>query len=166
MGRFSLPDEAPQGLDSPTTARAIKVMSRVQVRLFKLTNGRVGSKWRIGAGFKKPVPTLLLEHRGRKSGRLFTAPLLYLADGNDLVIVATQGGLPKNPQWYHNLTANPETRVHLRGRRGVAVVAREATEQERAVLWPRLVALYADFAKYATWTDREIPIVILTPRTA
>ena len=165
MGRFSLPDEAPQGLDSPVTARAIKVMSRVQVKLFQLTNGRVGSMWRVGAGFKKPVPTLLLEHRGRKSGRLFTTPLLFLDDGADLVIVASQGGLPKNPQWYNNLTANPETRVHLRGRRDVAVVAREATGRERADLWPRLVELYADFAKYAAWTDREIPVVILTPRT-
>ncbi|MEO3784023.1 nitroreductase family deazaflavin-dependent oxidoreductase [Actinocorallia sp. B10E7] len=147
------------------TARAIKVMSRVQVKLFKLTNGRVGSRWRVGAGFNKPVPTLLLEHRGRKSGRLFTTPLLFLADGTDLVVVASQGGLPKNPQWYHNLTANPETKVHLRGRRDIAVVAREATGRERAVLWPRLVELYADFAKYAAWADREIPVVILTPRT-
>ena len=164
MGRFSLPEQAPQGLDSPVTARAIKIMSRVQVRLFRLTNGRVGAKWRVGAGFKKPVPTLLLEHRGRKSGRLFTAPLLYLSDGDDLVVVASQGGLPKNPQWYYNLLAAPDTRVHLRRRRGVAVHAREATGPERAALWPRLVELYADFAKYAAWADREIPVVVLTPR--
>jgi deazaflavin-dependent oxidoreductase (nitroreductase family) len=165
MGRFSLPDEAPQGLDSPITARAIKIMSRVQVKVFKLTNGRVGGKWRVGAGFRKPVPTLLLEHRGRKSGRLFTTPLLFLEDGRDLVVVASQGGLPKHPQWYHNLLAAPETKVHLPGRRDVAVVAREATGEERAALWPRLVELYADFAKYAAWTDREIPVMILTPRT-
>ncbi|GAA3211285.1 nitroreductase family deazaflavin-dependent oxidoreductase [Actinocorallia longicatena] len=163
MGRFSLPEQAPQGLDSPVTNRVIKVMARLQVRVFTLTNGRVGSKWRVGAGFRKPVPTLLLEHRGRKSGRLFTTPLLFLEDGTDLVIVASQGGLPKNPQWYHNLLADPATRVHLRGRRDVAVVAREATGPERDALWPRLVELYADFAKYASWTDRDIPVVILAP---
>lgn len=164
MGRFSLPDDRPKGLDSPLTAKLIKYMARVQVRAFTLTNGRVGSKWRIGAGFRTPVPTLLLEHTGRKSGTRFTTPLLYLADGADLVIVASQGGLAKNPQWYPNLLAQPDTTVHLRGEQGRPVRAREATADERARLWPRLVDLYADFAKYAAWTDREIPVVILEPR--
>ena len=164
MSRFSLPDQKPPGLDSPTTAKAIKYMAKVQVRLFRLTNGRIGSTWRVGAGFRKPVPTLLLEHVGRKSGTTFTTPLLYLCDGPDLVIVASQGGLPKNPQWYPNLVAHPETVVHLRGERGRPVRARVASPEERAALWPRLVELYADFAKYAAWTDREIPVVILEPR--
>ncbi|MBW8485951.1 nitroreductase family deazaflavin-dependent oxidoreductase [Actinomadura parmotrematis] len=164
MGRFSLPEQAPQGLASPAAARAIKVMSRAQVRVFKLTGGRVGGKWRVGAGFREPVPTLLLEHRGRKTGRLFTTPLLYLEDGDDLVVVASQGGLPDNPQWYRNLLAAPDTRVHLPRRRDVPVRAREATGAERDALWPRLVALYADFAKYAAWTDREIPVVVLASR--
>ncbi|WP_203336565.1 nitroreductase family deazaflavin-dependent oxidoreductase [Nocardioides limicola] len=164
MGRLSLPEEKPPGLDSPGAAKAIKVMARVQVRVFKLTNGRIGNKWRIGAGFRKPVPTLLLEHVGRKSGTRFTTPLLYLEDGDRLVVVGSQGGMPKHPQWYFNLRANPDTRVHLKKRRGVQVTARVADPDERAELWPRLVELYADFAKYAKWTDREIPVVILSPR--
>lgn len=164
MGRLSLPDERPPGLDSPATSKLIKYMSRAQVRLFTLTNGRVGSKWRVGAGFKKPVPTLLLEHVGRTSGKRFTTPLLYLEDGRDLVVVASQGGLPKNPQWYANLKASPETQVHLRKERGRLVLARVATPEERTELWPRLVELYADFAKYASWADREIPVVVLEPR--
>lgn len=164
MGRFSLPEEAPKGLDSPVTASVMKYMARAQVKIFTLTNGRIGSMWRFGAGFRKPVPTLLLEHRGRKSGRLFTTPLLYLRSGDDLVIVASQGGLPKHPQWYFNLVAHPETHVHIKGRRGVPVTARVATAQERDELWPRLVDLYADFAKYQAWTEREIPVVVLTPR--
>lgn len=164
MGRFSLPDERPPGVDSPATARLIKYMARVQVAAFRLTDGRVGNRWRIGAGFRKPVPTLLLDHVGRKSGRQFTTPLLYLEDGPDLVVVASQGGLPKNPQWFANLLAHPETRVHLRKERGRPVRARVATAAERARLWPRLVDLYADFAKYAAWTDREIPVVVLEPR--
>jgi deazaflavin-dependent oxidoreductase (nitroreductase family) len=163
MGRFSLPEQKPQGLDSPLTARAIRLMSRLQVRVFRLTNGRVGSNWRVGAGFRKPVPTLLLEHVGRRSGRPFTTPLLYLDADPDLVIVASQGGLPRNPQWYHNLIAQPETRIHLKGRRNVPVRARVATVEERAALWPRLVEVYADFAKYQAWTDREIPVVVLSP---
>ncbi|HUR13750.1 MAG TPA: nitroreductase/quinone reductase family protein [Mycobacteriales bacterium] len=138
-------------------------MARAQVVAFRLTNGRVGSSWRIGAGFRKPVPTLLLDHVGRKSGKVFTTPLLYLEDGERLVVVASQGGLPKNPQWYLNLLAQPETTVRVRrvGRR--AVRAREATGAERAELWPRLVDLYADFAKYARWTEREIPVIVLEP---
>ena len=60
----------------------------------------------IGAGFRKPVPTLLLEHRGRKSGKVFVTPLLYMFDGADVVIVASQGGRPEDPQWYRNLVAS------------------------------------------------------------
>lgn len=164
MGRFSLPDERPAGLDSPLTSKLIKWGSKAQVRVFKLTNGRIGSKWRVGAGFRKPVDTLLLEHRGRKSGKVFTTPLLYLPDGESIVIVASQGGLPKDPQWYANLKANPDTVVHLKKRPNLAVRAENASPTQREVLWPRLVDLYADFAKYARWTDREIPVVILRPR--
>lgn len=164
MGRFALPDDAPAGLDSPLTAKILKYGARAQVRAFKATNGRIGSNWRVGAGFRKPVPTLLLEHRGRKSGRLFTTPLLYLRDGENIVIVASQGGMPKNPQWFPNLVAHPDTAVHLKKRANVPVHARVADPEERAALWPRLVDLYADFAKYASWTDREIPVVILEPR--
>jgi F420H(2)-dependent quinone reductase len=161
---FGLPEEKPEGLDSPATVKVIKYMSRAQVRVFRLTNGRIGSTWRIGAGFRKPVPTLLLDHVGRRSGTAFTTPLLYLEDGPDLVVVASQGGLPKNPQWYPNLVAHPETTVRVRKQGVRPVRARTATPAERAELWPRLVELYADFAKYAKWTDREIPVVILSPR--
>ena len=162
--RFGLPEEKPQGLDSPVTAKVIKYMARAQVKVFRLTNGRVGSTWRIGAGFRKPVPTLLLDHVGRKSGKRFTTPLLYLEDGPDLVVVASQGGLPRNPQWYPNLVAHPDITVHV-PREGVRRVrARAAEPAERAELWPRLVDLYADFAKYARWADREIPVVVLEPR--
>lgn len=164
MGRFSLPDEAPKGLDSPVTATVLKYMSRAQVQVFKATNGQVGSKWRVGAGFRKPVPTLLLEHRGRKSGTPYTTPLLYMESGDDLIIVGSQGGMPKHPQWYSNLKAQPETFVRVKGRGAIPVQARVASPAEREELWPRLVDLYADFAKYQAWTDREIPVVILSPR--
>ena len=156
--------DKPQGLDSPMTARIIKYGARAQVRVFRLTNGRIGSKWRIGAGFRKPVPTLLLNHVGRKSGRTFTTPLLYLDDGAVLVIVASQGGLPKNPQWYPNLVAQPDVTVELRGEGVRRVRARTAGPDERAAWWPRLVELYADFDSYQSWTDREIPVVVLERR--
>jgi deazaflavin-dependent oxidoreductase (nitroreductase family) len=156
--------DKPQGLDSPMTARIIKYGARAQVKVFRLTNGRVGSTWRIGAGFRKPVPTLLLNHVGRRSGRAFTTPLLYLDDAPDLVVVGSQGGLPTNPQWYANLVAHPDVSVELRGEGLRRVRARTTAPDERAALWPRLVGLYADFDSYQSWTDREIPVVVLEPR--
>jgi deazaflavin-dependent oxidoreductase (nitroreductase family) len=163
--RFQLPEERPSGLDSPGAVRFIKYMSKGQVAVFKATNGRIGSKWRIGAGLTKPVPTFLLNHVGRTSGKAFTTPLLYLRDGSNLVVVASQGGLPKDPQWYLNLLAHPDTSVRIRKEGERLVRARVASEEERAQLWPRLVDLYADFAKYDRWADRVIPVVILEPRT-
>lgn len=151
-----------KALASPVTAKIIKYGAKAQVKVFRLTNGRVGNKWRIGAGWKKPVPTLLLDHVGRKSGTVFTTPLLYLVDGGDLVVVGSQGGLPKDPQWVANLRATPDTVVHLKGgRRDVRARVADATERER--LWPLLVELYADFATYQITTDRVIPVVVLAP---
>ena len=150
-------------LSHPVVPKVIKAMARAQVAVFKATGGRIGSKWRIGAGFRKPVPTLLLEHVGRKSGESYTTPLLYLVDGPDLVVVASQGGLPKNPQWYYNLMAHPNSRVRVK-REKREVRARVANAEERAALWPRLVELYADFEVYQLTTDREIPVVILSAR--
>ena len=158
------PQPRPPQLDSPVIPKVMKYAGKAHVRVYRLTKGRIGGKWRIGAGWKKPVPTLLLDHVGRKSGTKFTTPLLYLDDQPNVVIVASQGGLPKNPQWYANLLANPDTGVQIKGEKR-AVRARTATADERAALWPRLVDLYADFDNYQSWTDREIPVVILSPRT-
>ncbi len=151
-------------LAHPIVPRIMKAAARAQVRVFRLTDGRIGSRFRVGAGFRKPVPTLLLDHVGRKSGTQFTTPLLYLADGADVVVVASQGGMPTHPQWYRNLLAHPDTHVDLRGERRRPVRARVAGSEERAALWPRLVDLYADFATYQATTEREIPVVVLEPR--
>lgn len=161
---MGLPDERPPGLDSPVTPKVIRYMSRAQVAAFKATNGRIGSTWRIGAGWRKPVPVLVLEHVGRKSGKRFETPLLYLEDGEDLVVVASQGGLPRNPQWYANLGAHRDVHVRVKGQGRRAVRARTATPDERDELWSRLVELYADFEKYEAWTERTIPVVVLEPR--
>ena len=159
-----MPQARPKQLDSPLLPKIFKYAGRAHVGVYRRTGGRVGGKWRIGAGFRKPVPTLLLDHVGRRSGTRFTTPLLYLDDGADLVVVASQGGLPRNPQWYPNLVAHPDTVVRLRKEGVRPVRAHTADAAERAELWPRLVELYADFTKYARWTDREIPVVVLRPR--
>jgi deazaflavin-dependent oxidoreductase (nitroreductase family) len=153
----------PGQLDSAVLPVVFRHAGRAQVWIYRKTGGRIGGKWRIGAGFRKPVPTLLLEHRGRKSGKLFTVPLLYLRDGDDVVIVASQGGRPENPQWYRNLVANPDTEVQIGPQRS-AVRAVVAGPEERARLWPKLVEAYADFETYQSWTEREIPVILLKPR--
>ena len=157
------PKPRPRGIDSPWVPRVLKYAGRAQVWLYRRTKGRVGAKWRIGAGFRKPVDTLLLGHVGRKSGTSFTTPLLYMRDGADVIVVASQGGMAKDPQWYRNLLATPESHVQMRAEHR-DVRARTATSQERAALWPRLVEMYADFDNYQAWTAREIPVVVLSPR--
>jgi F420H(2)-dependent quinone reductase len=106
-------------------------------------------------------PVLLLHHVGRRSGEERVTPLLYLPDGDDLVIVASMGGTPKHPAWFHNLRDNPDTDVEV-GRERRAVRARVADPEERARLWPRLVEHYPAFASYQARTEREIPVVILS----
>lgn len=153
----------PDQLDSPLLPVIFRNVGKAQVWIYRRTGGRIGGKWRVGAGFRKPVPTLLLEHRGRKSGKVFVSPLLYLADGDDVVVVASQGGRAENPQWYRNLVADPDVFVEIGSeRRPVRAVTADA--EQRARLWPRLVELYADFDTYQSWTEREIPVVILQPR--
>lgn len=154
--------ERPNGLDSPLVPKLLKVMSRVNVWFYRRTNGRIGGKWRIGAGFRKPVPVCLLLHTGRSSGREYTTPLLFLPDGDDVVLVASQGGLPRDPQWYRNVVANPRVRIQVRDEVR-EMVARTASPEERAALWPRLVELYADFDSYQSWTERVIPVVVCEP---
>jgi deazaflavin-dependent oxidoreductase (nitroreductase family) len=157
-------DAKPKGLDTDLTRRIIKTMATTNVWLYRHTAGRVGGKWRIGAGFRDPVPICLLEHRGRRSGKLRTTPLVYLEDGDRVVVVASQAGRPEHPMWYLNLLADPEVTVQI-GRRRRPMHARVTEADERALLWPKLVDLYADFDSYQSWTDRVIPVVVLEPVT-
>lgn len=113
-------------------------------------------------GHRSPVPTLLLEHTGAKSGTKRESPLAYFRDGNDLVVIASKGGYPNHPAWYHNLMANPETTVRV-GRRTIAVRARTADTTERERLWPKAVKHNRSFELYQRRTERQIPVVILEP---
>lgn len=152
----------PDNLDSPIVAKLMKVSSRLNARIYRLTRGRVGGTWRIGAGLRKPAPVCLLTTTGRKSGRPRTAPLIYLRDGDRFVVVASQGGLANNPAWYLNLSADPAVTIEVDGTEH-ALTARTAGADEKAALWPRLVEVYADFDTYESWTERDIPVVICEP---
>jgi F420H(2)-dependent quinone reductase len=124
---------------------------------YRLSGGLVGHR------FPGAPPTLLLDHIGAKSGTKRTSPLTYLADGDDFVLVASKGGNPRNPAWFHNLVANPDVIVQVGSKRR-AVRARVATPDERTRLWPKVVDLYGGYAGYQRRTEREIPLVILEPR--
>ena len=156
-----------EALSKPVVVPIIRRMASLNVRLFRLTGGRLGSTWRIGAGFRKPAPILLLDHRGRKSGTSYTTPLVYAVDGANLLVVGSQGGLPKHPQWFHNLQAHPDTQVQLRTRDGLEtrrVRARVAEDEERPELWRKVNEVYADFDTYQLTAERVIPVVVLEPR--
>ena len=152
----------PKGLDKPSTLAIIKRMSNLHTRMYRLSGGRLGKNWRIGSAARKAVPVCLLTTIGAKSGLPRTAPLCYMEDGANVIVVASQGGTPTNPQWYRNLQANPEVTIEV-GRKKRVMRARTASETERARLWPRLVELYHDYENYQTWTEREIPVVICEP---
>lgn len=106
---------------------------------------------------------MLLSTTGRKTGKRRTTPLLYLRDGDKLVLVASHGGSATHPIWWLNLQAKPEAEVEI-GRQKLAVVARQANAEERNRLWPLVVAMYADYAKYQEKTTREIPLILLHPQ--
>jgi F420H(2)-dependent quinone reductase len=117
----------------------------------------------IGHRFPGFPPVLLVDHVGAKSGIRRTTPLAYVEDGDDIVLVASKGGHPRNPAWFHNLRANPDTTVQIGSERR-AVRARVAGPDERARLWPKAVAAYAGYRGYQERTQRQIPLVILEPR--
>lgn len=156
-------DKKPKQLNAPFVKTAMKYAGRAHTWVYRKSGGKIGGNWRVGAGAKKPVPTLLLEHRGRKSGKVFVSPLVYITEGDNVIIVASMGGRDENPQWYYNLVADPDVHIEIgRDRRAMRAVL--ASPEEKKRLWPKLVDAYADFDAYQLWTDRDIPVFILQPR--
>ena len=129
----------------------------VDVRLYRLTGGRVS----IVAQRK---PSLLLHHVGAKSGRERTTPLLYFTDGDDVVLIGSNGGAVKHPAWFHNVKANPQVRLWAKGRGGV-YTGREAEGDERERLWELAATLYPGYEVYKERArPRRIPVMVFSPR--
>ena len=104
----------------------------------------------------------MLTTTGRKTGQPRVSPLLYLRDGDTVIIAASRSGSDKNPMWYLNLKANPKVKVQIKDDLR-DLRAREANEAERQHYWPKLVAMYPSLEDYQSWTDRVIPLVICEP---
>src|SRR5262245_39033116 len=135
----------------------IGIMTKLNVWMFRATGGRLGGKFRGGA------PICLVTTTGKRSGEPRTVALLYIADRDDIVLVASKGGMSHSPAWYHNMMARPDVEVELGGTKR-AMRARRASNAEKAALWPRLTAMYPDYDDYQARTTRDIPVVILSPR--
>src|SRR5215212_5319472 len=125
--------------------------------IYRASGGRLGHR------VPGMPPFLLLDHVGAKSGQNRTAPLVYGRDGENIILVASKGGNPKNPAWFHNLKANPDTTVQV-GTERIDVHARVASDAERDRLWKLMVGVYGGYEDYRKRTDRKIPLVVLEPR--
>jgi F420H(2)-dependent quinone reductase len=135
---------------------ATKYLGALHRLLYRVSGGRLGGRlW--------DLPVVLLTTTGRKSGKKRTVPLCSLRDGDDVVVIASYGGLDQPPAWWLNLEARPEATL-LHGRTRRTVTARNAAPEERTRLWAEVTARAPGYLEYERRTDREIPVVILSPR--
>ena len=123
------------------------------VRRYLETDGEVGHDW-------NGVSTLVLTTTGRTTGQPRRSAMIYRQDGDNYVVIASQGGAPAHPNWYLNLSAAPDVVVQVRGDR-FAARARTAEGEERARLWSLMTSIWPRFDAYQARTDREIPVVVL-----
>lgn len=130
--------------------------NRGVIEEFRANDGKVGGPF-------EGAPVLLLTTVGAKSRERRTTPVMYLPDGERMIIFASLGGAPNNPAWFHNLVANPSTTVEV-GSDTVEVNAVVTSGEERDRLFDQQAALYPQFADYAQKTTRQIPVVALVPK--
>ena len=123
---------------------------------FRANGGKTG-------GMFEGMPLVLVHNVGAKSGKEYVTPLVYLADGDDVVIFASKGGAPENPGWYHNLKAEPNVSIEV-GDRKFDALATEVTGDERDRLYSAQEAAQPQFSEYAEKTDRKIPVIVLSPK--
>ena len=129
-----------------------KILSRVQVWLYRLSGGRIANTF-------QGSPICLVTMTGRKSKREITLPLMFIPNGEDILLIASFGGSPTHPVWYHNLIANPEVIIEV-GRIRRKMNVRQADKSEKELLWPLCVANYSEFSIYQNRTDRDIPVMV------
>ncbi|WP_433218105.1 nitroreductase family deazaflavin-dependent oxidoreductase [Dactylosporangium sp. CS-047395] len=130
--------------------------SRDQVELYERTNGAEGNTLR-------GRPVIVLTSLGAKSGKIRKTPLMRVEHDGEYAVVASLGGAPKHPVWYHNLVANPHVELQD-GPVKQDYTAREVTGEEKAEWWERATATWPDYAEYQKKTDRQIPLFVLTPQ--
>src|SRR5690242_4316927 len=134
----------------------IRPMTAMNAFVYRLSGGRLAGKWTHGE------PMLLLTTVGRKSGEPRTVTLVFMRDGERLVVVGSQAGLSTDPLWMKNAEANPDVTVEIGGTKQT-MRARRGTAEEKAHYWPALCAMNSDYSDYQSRTTRDIPILIMDP---
>jgi deazaflavin-dependent oxidoreductase (nitroreductase family) len=135
---------------------AVKWMSRINTFFYRRNNGSG-----LGGNFQG-IPVALLTTTGRKSGEPRDSPLYFHRDGDKVIVAASKGGSDKHPMWYLNLKADPKAKVQIKDE-VLHLTARDATDGERALYWPKLVEMYPTYDDYQSWTERKIPLVVCEP---
>ena len=130
--------------------------TRLNIWVFKKSQGRL---WK---NFPGGYPICVVGMTGKKSGQRREIALIHLPHGDNVLLVASQGGLDKHPVWYHNISANPDVDVLFEGRLR-KMRAQQASDDEKRELWPVLISIYPDFDQYQARTDRNIPVFICKP---
>ena len=130
----------------------LKTFTRINVLVYKLSGGRLMNKL-------EGMPIILVTMKGAKSGRTITIPLMYVPHEKGFILVASQGGAPKHPAWYHNLVKNPNIEITYEGRTQ-KLAARRVDEEEKAILWPTCIDYYPPYEQYQRRTERRIPVFL------
>jgi deazaflavin-dependent oxidoreductase (nitroreductase family) len=133
----------------------LTLLGEDHVRAYRESGGEVCYLW-------NGVPTLLLTVTGRRTGRELTSPLIFGRDGDDYLVVASNGGAPSHPLWYLNLQANPQAKIQVKAD-VVAVTAHTASVAEKPRLWKIVTDVWPNYDVYQSRTDRDIPVVRLAP---
>jgi deazaflavin-dependent oxidoreductase (nitroreductase family) len=132
---------------------------REQVEAYESSGGARGNTLRDTG-----LPVVIVTMRGRRTGKIRKFPVMRVEQDGEYAIVASKGGAPTHPHWYHNLVANPTQVTIQDGPEPVSVTVREVHGEERATWWERAVAAYPPYAEYQTRTEREIPVLVATRR--
>ncbi len=140
----------------PITRVIMRWATRLQVAVFRATKGRMMNKF-IGG-----YPVCIVTTTGAKTGKTRRIALIHLPHGDNKLLVASQGGMPKNPVWYYNIKAHPDIEIMVGGEEK-RYRARQVSDDEKAALWPHLLSLYPDFDEYQARTDRNIPVFSCEP---
>lgn len=147
------PEESPKkGTGKPPPRWFLKLYTRINVWVYRISRGKL-----MSSTFGNPI--CLVTMTGAKSGKTRTIPLMYVPNGDTVLLVASQGGMPKNPVWYHNLVAHSDVIIEQGGQRR-KLKARLVDKEEKRLLWPICVEHYSDYANYQERTTRDIPVFI------
>jgi deazaflavin-dependent oxidoreductase (nitroreductase family) len=137
--------------------KGFQAVTKLNVWAYRASRGRIGGRF-------DAAPVCILHHRGAKSGQKRETPLVYLRDGDRVVLVASMGGMPKNPAWYHNLRADPDVEIERDGRRE-PMTARVTDGDERTELWQKVLTVWPTYDDYQARTSRRIPVIVCEPRS-